>query len=103
MERGYPVAGHRKKGSAMTEAFRASADTRALVVNLTHLELPSNGELTIDGTWTLVTRRPDHIVFTQQATLRAVVTGTDVDAKAVAMSKVLGKLADQIAGSMDAR
>lgn len=81
----------------------AGADTRALVVNLTHIELPSNGALTIDATWTLVTRRPDHIVFTQHATLRAAVMSNDVDAKAAAMSQVLGELADQIADSMGAR
>ncbi|TCK33666.1 hypothetical protein B0G84_7960 [Paraburkholderia sp. BL8N3] len=80
----------------------APKGTRALVVAVTDIRLPAQGEMTLDATWTLVARSPDRVEFVQHATLRTAMTGAGPSAKAAAMSRALGELADRIAGSVSA-
>ena len=78
----------------------APKDARSLVVTVIDLDLPATGELTLHAAWTLVSRNPEHVEFTQRATLRAPIQDADAAAKAAALSHALGDLADRIAASI---
>ncbi|SAL88139.1 hypothetical protein AWB74_08422 [Caballeronia arvi] len=77
--------------------------TRVLVVTVIDIGVPADGELTLQAEWALVSRSPVRTELAQRATLRSPLTGAGAEAKAAALSRALGKLADQIASSLDGR
>ena len=77
--------------------------TRALVVTVIDIGMPADGELTLQAEWALVSRSPVRTEFAQRATLRSPLTGAGAEAKAAALSRALGKLADEIASSVNGR
>ncbi|SAK80722.1 hypothetical protein AWB79_05238 [Caballeronia hypogeia] len=81
----------------------APKDARALVVTVIDIGLPDEGELTLDVTWALVARNPEHFEFTRHVTLRAPLPDSSAEAKAAAMSVALGELAERIASSLKSR
>ncbi len=80
----------------------APAGSRGIVVTLLDLRAGTDGRMTLEGSWTLTAGEAGTAVMTQEFSLTQPMTSADSPAIADALSRVLGRLADRIAGSLTA-
>ncbi|VXC92954.1 conserved exported hypothetical protein [Burkholderia sp. 8Y] len=90
-------------GALIVPDTPAPKGTRALVVTVIDVDMPAQGELTLQATWAVAQRAPDVVETTGNATLHAPIAGDDAARKAAALSRALGDLADQIVSSLPRR
>ncbi|SAL51481.1 hypothetical protein AWB70_04206 [Caballeronia cordobensis] len=81
----------------------APKGTRALVVTVIDVDIPAQGELTLQATWAVAQRTSDVVGTTGHASLHASHAGDDAAGIAAALSRALGDLADQIVSSLARR
>jgi len=74
-----------------------------LVVTVLDAETDASGTVTLQASWTLQSGQPARATLTQQATLEVALENRGPTAQAAAPSRILGALADRIAGSVIAR
>jgi uncharacterized protein len=78
----------------------APSGTLKLVLDILAFDVDPSGQVRFDGSWSLVQQGSDQAVMDRHVQLTEA-GGQDPASQTQAMSKVLGKLADQIAASMD--
>jgi uncharacterized lipoprotein YmbA len=71
-----------------------------LVLDILAFDVDPSGQVRFDGSWSLVQQGSEQAVMDRHVQLTEA-GGQDPASQTQAMSKVLGKLADQIAASMD--
>jgi len=81
----------------------SSRGTDALVVDVIQVDLPAQGDVTLEAAWTIAQRAPDCVGIRGHATLRAPIEGEDATGKAAALSRALAHLADAIVSSLARR
>jgi hypothetical protein len=81
----------------------APPQTRTLVVMVLDSQAASSGTLTLQAAWTLLSGHPARVALTRPATFTSDAAGTDAEAQAAALSRVLAQLADDIAASIPAQ
>ncbi|MBI1179685.1 MAG: hypothetical protein GC201_03950 [Alphaproteobacteria bacterium] len=88
------------KGTVIFPREPAPAGTRRLVVDVLDFAGNGAGEVTFDGSWSLVASGADKPLLARHVQLHESAAGPGYAGQARAMSRILGSLADQIAAAL---
>jgi len=87
-------------GTVIPPNVPAPANARSVVVEIQSFAPNESGQVVLVCDWTLLEGTPPHPVFVQTVNLAAT-DGVSASGQVSAMSRLLGKLADQIAASIE--
>ena len=92
------LAARLPKGAVILPEQPAPPNARKIVVDILQFERQASGDVTFDGSWSLLSAGAATPIASRHVHLQQA-AGADYTAQAQAMSRILGTIADQIAAS----